>query len=395
MAPKEAFDKMLQLQKIYHMMDTCAEQQKTIVDDVLSLSKLQNDKTELNLEPFEIGTIVDKFLQLFQQQLEKKGLLCVVNIDIPKDKRWFKGDSSCISQILINLLSNAIKFTEQGEISLSISSEDIPTRQTKLSFRVSDTGIGMLPEEVEGLFGRFSQANSRISSEFGGSGLGLAISQKLVELMGGSFRVFSKKGSGTRFEFSIVCSQLTDSEKLELNGQRLKQPRRTNNDSISKDIDALQKQLTGRRILIVEDNRINQTILLHYLEQCGCLCELAINGLQAWEKYYAGEFDSILMDLEMPLMNGFQATQKIRAHERELFSQLSIKSYTPIIALSGYTRKELIEEAICSGVDDFVTKPFKKELLYSILVKYARQRTNSLPTGRLSSFLEERAQVVK
>eukprot|EP01103_Thecamoeba_quadrilineata_P021416 TRINITY_DN9842_c0_g1_i1.p1 TRINITY_DN9842_c0_g1~~TRINITY_DN9842_c0_g1_i1.p1 ORF type:complete len:371 (-),score=76.13 TRINITY_DN9842_c0_g1_i1:52-1164(-) len=358
------------------MIGQCAEQQKTIVDDVLSLSKLENNRRELNPEPFEIDRVIENLMHMFRPQIEKKGLSCTLSIEIPKERRWLKGDSTCLSQILINLLSNAIKFTHKGEITLVVSGEEIiNTDQVKLTVTVSDTGIGMLPEEVNGLFDRFAQANRRTASEYGGSGLGLAISQKLVALMGGSIQINSKKWAGTQFCFSVVCTVLTPVERKDVESE-LPSPSRhrkrySSNGSGSIDSAVLQKGLTGTKILIAEDNRVNQTILLHFLEQSGCICELANNGLEAWEKYNETSYDFVFMDLEMPVMNGFEATQKIRELER---SRSSI-SRVPIVALSGYTRKELVEEALSSGADDFVTKPYKKEQLFRILFEYMRLDT--------------------
>jgi CheY-like chemotaxis protein len=230
--------------------------------------------------------------------------------------------------------------------------ESLP--QPSLHFCVEDSGIGMLPEEKLVLFDRFAQVNRRTTKEYGGTGLGLAISKRLVEIMGGAIEVQSEKWKGSKFCFTAKCELLSSEE----------QKQAIANLNLAKNALAQSPssgQLKGKSVLVAEDNKVNQKILATHLQQQGCICKVVANGVEALEQCALNKFDVILMDIEMPVMRGIEATKKIR--EREKLAGI----HTPIVGLSGYTRKEFAEEAIDSGMDAFLSKPFRRDELCTVI----------------------------
>ena len=334
----------------------CAEQQKTIVDDVLTLSKLENHKLELDIIPFELIETIQNISKIFLIQIAQKNLRLVINI--PTDHLWIKGDPRQLSQVIINLISNAIKFTEHGTITLMVSIEETfaPTENAVINFIVKDTGVGLLPNEIDNLFQRFGQANIRTGAEYGGSGLGLIISKQIIELMGGTIQIESQKWEGSQFSFTIRCSRLTEQEQLEAIRRK-------------KSLDKLSKiqipQLNGKKILIVEDNNINIKVLISLLKPTNCICCQAQDGESALEQYERNRFDLIFMDIGLPNMSGLEVAKLIR--EKELL----LGYHTPIIGLSGFsndkTRNQALQE---SGMDAFLTKPYIQRQLFETMVKY-------------------------
>lgn len=328
-------------------IEHCANQQKVILNDVLDLSKLESDRLELNPQPFDLKEVLKYVKQIFSAQITAKNLELVW--DLPSEDIFLIGDMQRLSQVIINLLSNAIKFTAKGTIHIFAALEILSPSETRLNIGVKDTGIGMTAEEKSRLFQRFLQANVRTTEKYGGSGLGLFISKKLVEKMGGDIQVESEKDQGTEFRFSTLCKILTEQEYLVL--QQALHPAVTN----------INEQLAGKRILITEDNLVNQKILRNYLEKIDCICEIANNGIEALEKIRETKFDLIFMDIEMPIMDGLEATQQIRKQEH---------SYTPIIGISGGVRPEQKKAALQAGMDACIAKPYQREEIYQITAEY-------------------------
>ncbi len=337
------------------MIKICTDQQKTILDNVLTLSKLENDRVELNISSFELTETIKNTLKILVAQIKQKRLTLV--LDIPKDPVWIKADPYQLSQVIINLVSNAVKFTHEGYITFAAAIEptlDLLTENVIINFSVKDTGIGILPHKINNVFERFVQADSRVGAQYGGSGLGLAISKKIVELMGGTIQVESHMGEGSTFSFSIKGSYLDEQELLEAT--------QTKNLLNSSKIKILSPQLSGKKILIVEDNQINATILGKQLNQAGCICCVASDGAKALGLYQQNRFDLICMDLEIPIINGLEVTRQIRAKE------LIENYHTPIIGISGYSSSSKKNSALQCGMDDYLVKPYNpKELFEKIL----------------------------
>ncbi|MCE3239075.1 MAG: multisensor hybrid histidine kinase [Gammaproteobacteria bacterium] len=342
----------------------CAEYQKVITDDVLSLSKLEAGKVELSLVDFDPKKVIKETVAMLNSEISRKNLQLYLKL-IYKDIA-VNGDPDRLKQILLNLLTNAIKFTPPGgEIAISLKSSMVTESHTVLIFTVKDTGIGMTEEEKSRIFERFSQANTATHQQYGGSGLGLSISRSLIVLMGGNIHVKSEPGKGTKFTFTIQCPLLSLQKAPPPSLSVFAAPSGEILPPIASAIPS-----ANRLILIVEDNLINQKILKHILEQAGHHCEIANNGKESLLVLGATPFDIVFMDIEMPLMSGLEATRIIRRTEQE-----QGKSPIPIIGLSGYSRQEQREEAKNSGMNDYLTKPYDKAKLLEKIDFYTKAET--------------------
>ncbi|MFZ1453429.1 MAG: ATP-binding protein, partial [Ferruginibacter sp.] len=315
-----------------------------IINDILDVSKIEAGKIELENEPFSVNELVDNVHTIMQFKAEEKGLQLLK--EIPAGNIHVMGDATRLRQILINLIGNAIKFTEKGLVTTTIISDKVDDN-INLHFTVSDTGIGIDEDHEDKIFKSFEQAYSDTSRKFGGTGLGLSISKKLVELHNGKIWVESEKGKGSRFHFTIAYEVAT--QKVETNLAE------TTNTSIA-------AALKGISILIVEDNQFNAVVAQEELEDAieGVTVALAENGAIAVEKLRSSAFDIILMDVQMPTMNGYEATKAIRAFNND-------KAGTPIIAMTANVLKEEVDLCQQAGMNDFIGKPFDtSELIQKI-----------------------------
>lgn len=315
-----------------------------IINDILDISKIEAGKIELENESFFVNELVNNVHTIMQFKAEEKGLQ--LKKDIPAEQLYVKGDAIRLRQILINLIGNAIKFTEKGLVTTTIKSDKVDDL-LNLHFTVSDTGIGIDEDHEDKIFKSFEQAYSDTSRKFGGTGLGLSISKKLVELHNGKIWVESEKGKGSRFHFTIAYKMAA--EKVE-NAKA-----KTTNTNIT-------EALKGINILIVEDNQFNAVVAQEELEDAieGVTVEVAENGAIAVEKLRSSHFDIILMDVQMPVMNGYEATKAIRALNND-------KAGTPIIAMTANVLKEEVDLCQQAGMNDFIGKPFDtSELIQKI-----------------------------
>lgn len=317
-----------------------AEHLLQLLSDILDLSKIEADKLELEEEPFDLELVFKQVYQLFEPLAQSKGLLLELEMDAP---RFIFGDSVRLKQILCNLVSNAIKFTDKGEISMLLSAQHLGLGEYRIACEVKDTGIGISDTQQEKLFTAFNQAGSSETS-VGGTGLGLAISKQLVERMGGELNVISQYGKGTSFCIEWLAFKTDDIKVIEESVEEF--------------------NLIGS-VLLVEDNEINQMITKTILEKMGVQVDLANHGLDALDKLISGKYDAVLMDCQMPIMDGYQASQKWRAYEAE--HQLK---RTPILALTAHAMKGDREACVDFGMDDYMVKPIKKEVLYNALEPY-------------------------
>lgn len=315
-----------------------------IINDILDISKIEAGKIELEHEPFSVNDLINNVHTIMQFKAEEKGL--ELKKDIPEQQLYVKGDATRLRQILINLIGNAIKFTEKGVVTTTVKSE-LTADKGHLHFTVSDTGIGIDKDRMEIIFKSFEQAYSDTSRKFGGTGLGLSISKKLVELHNGKIWVESETGKGSQFHFTMPyeMAETTVSES---------QSENTENN--------IAKMLKGIKILLVEDNQFNAIVAQEELEDAieGVAVAVAENGLIAIEKLKSSRFDVILMDIQMPTMNGYEATKVIRTLDNE-------KANTPIIAMTANVFKEEVDLCLQVGMNDFIGKPFDTtELLQKI-----------------------------
>ena len=316
-----------------------------IVDDILDVSKLDAGKLELESVDFDLADTIETAARLFEPQARAKGLALDVRID-PHIGQYHRGDPTRLRQILLNLVGNAIKFTEAGRVSVHVAPVNAATgiaennRGQRVRFDISDTGIGIEEAEQARLFERFSQADSSVTRRYGGTGLGLAICRELVALMGGTIGVSSRRGAGSTFWFELPLASAAISAA----------PAATASQLVPQ---AASRQL---RILVAEDNAINQRFISALLFKAGHDVTVVENGHQAVAAVRDGEYDVVLMDVQMPDLGGAEATQQIRAMP-------SPKCRIPIIALTAHALAGVREECLAAGMDDFVSKPIDSALL--------------------------------
>ncbi len=318
-----------------------------IIDDILDISKIEAGKIELESIPFSMKELFANVHTIMQFKAEEKGLQ--LKNHIPKDIPLLSGDPSRLRQVLINLVGNAIKFTTKGVVTMSVQSTLQDDEKSELHFTVSDTGVGIDPDRLEKIFKSFEQAYTDTSRKYGGTGLGLSISKKLVELHGGRMWVESEKGKGSQFHFSIEYPLATAEE--------------VHPDEAAIPFEKMARSLKGIRILLVEDNTFNAIVAEEELEDAipEVEVDVAENGAIAVEKMRSGSYDIILMDVQMPVMNGFEATAKIRAMDSQTAG-------VPIIAMTANVMKEEVEKCYEAGMDEFIGKPFDTaELLRKML----------------------------
>ncbi len=315
-----------------------------ILNDILDLSKIEAGKIELEKRPVDLEEMLYELRQLFKEQAQLKNIDLILEEQLPNAVTTIHTDETRLKQILINLLSNAIKFTEQGRVTLDIQALARQGEEVTLEFSVQDTGIGIRDEQLHSLFEAFSQADSSITRRFGGTGLGLTISSKMLSLMGSELHVESEFGKGSRFYFALT---LRASE----------QP--TEKQEFLEDFDSV-ADFSNLTILAVEDNAVNQMVLQSLLEEAGVSnIVLADDGQQAVEKCEHQTFDLIFMDMQMPVMDGPQATKLIKA--------MPTFRTVPVIALTANVLDSDKQACLDAGMDDFLTKPVEYSELLRVL----------------------------
>ena len=314
----------------------------TIINDILDYSKIEAGRFSLDSHVVDLEELVKEIEQFYRPIASEKGL--VLGVELANvEQRYVRGDSIRIKQILNNYLNNALKFTSQGRLDLKL--EQLPNGQTK--FSVTDTGIGINPEDMSELFTDFSQVNTGANRSFGGTGLGLAISKRLAVLMGGDVGVESVFGEGSCFWATL---DLATSSREAYEQQNL-------SDQIN---DESNTDGMNSRVLLVEDNKVNQAVARKLLEKQGCKVTIANHGVEALDALHSGSFDLILMDCQMPIMDGFEATRKIRQSGNAI----------PIIALTANAQNSDRDACIQAGMNDFMSKPFDPRRLYALINRY-------------------------
>lgn len=325
----------------------------SLINDILDISKIEAGHMSIENIDFSLITLIDKIDNIMSIKAKEKNLKLTFNVapDIPD---YLLGDKNKITQILINLIGNAIKFTHEGEINVNIKKTASSHDKVKLLFEIKDTGIGIPSDKFNILFESFSQADSSMSRKYGGTGLGLAISKRLTSLMGGEIWVNSELGKGSSFyvtlNFGIAVQQENTGTKSKDKPTKAKNKTANNNP---------------KRILIVDDSEDNRQLIKLYLKNIAHIVDTAEDGAMAIEKFKNNPYDIVLMDIQMPVLDGYMATKMIREWEEE-----NREKKTPIIALTANAFKEDEEKSISSGCTDFRTKPIKKNTLLEILEKY-------------------------
>ncbi|MCP4218595.1 MAG: response regulator [bacterium] len=332
---------------LFNLIVTESDNLLALIDDVLDLSKIETGKLELECIPFHFVDMVEALVKLFRKRAEQKGVKLSASFS-PGSPSMLKGDPSRLRQVLVNLLSNAVKFTHKGKISLHVEAIERFADKVEIRFEVSDTGIGIAPEKQADIFACYSQEDGSTTRKYGGSGLGLTISRELVQLMGGEIEVSGKKGEGSTFRFTVIMDKIPG-------GITIPGPFAVRKET--------ETDGNGGRILFVEDYPTNQEVGLMHLKKAGYAVDLAENGLEAVDAFTRGHYDIILMDLQMPEMDGYDATREIRSLEKN-------GGRTPIIAMTAHAVKGVREQCMEIGMDDYIAKPLRRKNLLALIEKW-------------------------
>ncbi len=347
------------------MVKASADALATLVGDILDFSKIEAGKLEIERNDFRLRETLQEALKPMEMQAQAKGLGLTLRID-PAVPEELHGDAGRLRQVLLNLVSNAIKFTPSGDVAIDVRpsaesrtlSGQEPGQAVELLFSVKDTGIGIdAPLQVR-IFDIFTQGDSSLSRQYEGTGLGLAISRQLVELMGGAIWVESAVGQGSTFSFTVALEKARPAPaeaESRLPGHRAERPRET--------------PLAGLRVLLVEDNPVNQHYASILLSRQGCRVTSAVNGREALDKLGAETFDIVLMDVQMPVMDGMEATRIIRGDPA--FAEVR---HMPIVAMTAHAMQGDRERFLGTGMDEYVSKPINHDELFRVMLAALNKR---------------------
>lgn len=338
----------LEQKQYFDVLKYSSEHMLSLINEVLDFSKIEAGKMDLEKTNFDLYKLVDNINNLFQSQFEDKNLALEITFDEQLKNRTFIGDPTRLSQVLTNLVSNAHKFTASGKVVLSVVQVARNSHACTIRFFVQDSGIGIPFEKQAHIFDSFTQVESATTRKFGGTGLGLTISSKIVELYGGKLEVDSKPGQGSCFYFTIQLGMQNEQKNYV-------------NENAVKEL----KSLKGVRILLAEDNPINMMIAKAVLDKWEIKLTEAVNGKIALEKYNDEDYDLLLLDLEMPEMDGFELLDNIRKRNPNI----------PAIAFTAALFENMQAHLINKGFTDYVQKPFRPEDLHAKIAQYVNVKT--------------------
>jgi len=325
-----------------------AENLLVLINDILDFSKIEAGKVEFEEADFNIKELISNIRLALLQKANEKGIQLKLLID-QELPNAVKGDPVRLGQILTNLISNAVKFTQAGKVTIVASFVKKLDDTTIIDFEVADTGIGIAEDKLANIFDSFTQANSDTTRKFGGTGLGLTITKRLLELMGSEIKVESELGRGSVFSFSL---EMKNSSKHFV---------KSSGDETTFE----NKSLKGVKLLIVEDNQINVILAKQYMKLWDIECDVAENGLLAYQLVQTNDYDMVLMDLQMPEMDGYQTTVQIRKLPGNRFKNL------PIIALTASAMLDIKDQAFVVGMNDYISKPFNPDELHRKISLYS------------------------
>ena len=334
----------------------------TLLNDILDFSKIESGRVDLEQTTFDIRECLSGFLKPLAFGARRKGLELVHHVDAAVPEKMV-GDPGRLRQIIVNLVGNAVKFTQEGQVKVSVDSEKIEDGGVRLHFAVSDTGIGIPAHRLNRIFEPFTQADDSITRKYGGTGLGLVISKALAELMGGRMWVESRPNRGSVFHFNALFALAESSDILSGKPREDSPPpaARVFTGTPETPSGSPVSPKIGLRILLAEDNAVNRKLALVMLKKAGYAVKTVENGKEAVRALEEGVFDLVLMDVQMPVMDGVEATRKIRGMEEKTGEHI------PIVALTANAMKGDRERYLKAGMDDYMTKPFKWELLRQII----------------------------
>ncbi|MFL5788080.1 MAG: ATP-binding protein, partial [Flavisolibacter sp.] len=319
-----------------------SEHMLSVVNDVLDFSKIEAGKMELLNDAFNLKTLLDKVHTVFKNQFDDKKVAFEFKVDLSLDK-YFKGDETRLRQVLTNLIGNALKFTDKGKVECVAQLVSSDSQNANIYFSVQDTGIGMSIEKQQIIFEAFNQGESSTTRRFGGTGLGLTISKKIVSMLGGDLRVESEPGEGSHFFFTIQMP-ISQENRAFVNEKKV----------------STLDSLKGTRVLVAEDSPVNMTITHKFLERWDVTIHEATNGLEAVQFFNENEYDLVLIDLDMPIMDGYEALAEIR----------KVSQNIPAIAFTAAVLPNMKEHLTSKGFNDFLQKPFRPEDLHRKISMY-------------------------
>ncbi|GAB6058197.1 PAS domain S-box protein [Desulfonatronum parangueonense] len=333
-----------------------------IVNDVLDFSKIEAGQFALDEVEFDVRVIFSRLADALAFQAQRKGLRYVSRIS-PNLPTRLLGDPVRLRQVLLNLAGNALKFTHAGEITVAADLVEESTDSVKIRFSVRDTGIGIPDHMQRAVFESFTQVDGSTTRDYGGTGLGLAISRKFLELMGSDIAVESRVGRGSTFHFNLVLRKPTAEQSGDIPGQ-VREISRVEPDDV-------QEKNPGGRILLVEDYPTNRQLAMRHLRKAGYEVDEAVNGAQAVEAFQRQVYDLILMDVQMPVMDGYEATQRIRRLESD-HSTTAKNGPVPIIAMTAHAISGYREKCLAAGMDDYIAKPMRRADLLAMAARWMR-----------------------
>ncbi|WP_298604322.1 response regulator [Zoogloea sp.] len=343
-----------------HRLQEASQHLLAMINDILDMSKIEADKLRLDEAPLKVSEVIGSVVAMVESQARVKGL--TLRVDVagihPLMQASLSGDATRLKQALLNYLSNALKFTANGSVTLRATVAEDAADSVLLRFEVVDTGIGIAPEALPRLFSRFEQAAVDTTRRYGGSGLGLVITRRLAELMGGQAGAESQPGVGSTFWLTVRLRKAASVADAP--------PRPAAPQGDANPEEALRRDFAGARVLVVEDNEINSEIAVDLLEDVALAVDTAADGVEAVDKARAGRYDVILMDMQMPRMDGLESTRCIR--------QLSGHEHTPIVAMTANAFADDRARCMEAGMDDFIAKPVDPDLLFAMLLRWMRAR---------------------
>ena len=333
-------------------IDQASQHLLSVVNDILDISKIEAEHLALERVNFRLGSMLENILSMTGQKAADKGIHLLIDLPVGLPALMLLGDPFRLGQVLLNLVGNALKFTEQGAITLRAQQAESQADRVLLRWEVQDTGIGIAPEDQQRLFQAFEQADGSMTRKYGGTGLGLAISKRLVEMMGGEIGVTSVVGQGSTFWFTVWMDKATSEHAVP------PAPTFSNHSADERLLD----EYAGTRVLLVEDEPINQEVSCGLLEDSGLVVDVANDGVEAVALARQQHYALILMDMQMPNLNGVEATRLIRAD--------SLNSATPILAMTANAFEQDRQTCLAAGMNDHIAKPIEPAHLYETLLRW-------------------------
>ncbi|MEZ4647636.1 MAG: PAS domain S-box protein [Candidatus Eisenbacteria bacterium] len=324
----------------------------SVIDDILDFSRIEAGKLTLEPEDFDPRKLLEQVLEIVSSAAREKGLMLGCSVD-PATPALVRGDAKRLRQILLNLVGNAVKFTDEGGVSVDMRATPGADGALRMGFTVRDSGIGIPQDQFDRLFEKFSQVDGSATRKHGGTGLGLAIARQLVEMMGGAIRCRSEVGSGSEFSFDV---ELARSHETSQNVPEATEGANT---------DAPRPEGSNKRVLLVEDNTVNQRVARAMLQRLGFEVDVAEDGQQALDALRAHRYEVVLMDCQMPVMDGYEATRRLRDH-----AEGTLDPTVPVIAMTAHAMSGDRERCLAAGMDDYVPKPVSLSSMRDVLVRW-------------------------